>query len=123
MLFLGKRINPVQRLRTASQRPSLEQFVLVQVDPLYNQTVCSPRQLTPDYFCSQNVYHGFVFTVYGVEMRGRMISPEHHDDDPIKSTKLRHESFRGALGITPLETCPLASGKVSRRTTQFHHPT
>ena len=96
---------------------------MVQVGPLRDQAVRSPRQLALDYFGSQNVYDGFILTVDRVEVRRGMIRPEHPDYDPIKPTNLRHKSFRGALGITPPETCPLALDKVNQRTIQFHRST
>ena len=93
---------------------------MVQVDPFRDQAVRSPRQLALDYFGSQNVYDGFTLTVDRVEMRRGMIRPEHPDNNPIKPADLRHKSFRGALGITPLETYPLTSGKANQRTIRFH---
>ncbi len=49
-----------------------------------------------------------MLTIDGMEVWGRVISPEHSDNDAVEATELRHEVARGgALEITPRESCLL----------------
>src|SRR5438128_10941253 len=73
MSNLRKWIDPPQWMGLSCQLPQFQEFTIVQINPLTNQMVCSPRQLPLENFRSQDVYYGFVLAINSMEVSRRMI--------------------------------------------------
>ena len=91
VLRLWQRLEPIQWLVVASLFPQSLELPLMERCPFGDESHGTRRQLPRDERQAVDGDPSFVFSVFSVKVRGRVIGEVHLDDNAVEAADFRHE--------------------------------
>lgn len=88
--MLGEWSQFEQRLMVRCTLPQLQQFRLMLGSPFNNQTQCTRWKVSPNDYQRANINDGLVLSILRVEVRRRMVTKIHLDDNAQETANFRH---------------------------------